>query len=154
MGLLFKRLSSLFCLLFLLTITLPAFATQYYPLNCRGGAPASMGFQIFPNGQNQLFVGFKGGTKPSSQGLAPGECSWSDRGFRPSEPTNLCVLNVQDLVLSSTSTGVSSCIPKPILQLFIHWSKSAPWMEKIRDESNYFTVNVTSDGAHCMIVNP
>ena len=125
-----------------------------YQLNCRGGAPESIGFQLTAGGKNQLYLGFKGGTKASGQGLAPGECSWPDRGFRAGEPTNLCVQNVSDVVLHSASTGSSSSMPKAQLQLIVHWSNSAPWLEKITDDKNYFTVNVNSDGAHCMVVTP
>lgn len=137
--------------LFLTFAMSPSFA---YQLDCRGGAPETIGFQLTAAGKNQLYVGFKGGTKPSGQGLAPGECSWPDRGFRAGEPTNLCVQNVSDIVLHSTSTGTSTCIPKAQMQLYVHWSKSAPWLDKIRDENNYFTVNVNSDGARCMVVAP
>ena len=41
-----------------------------------------------------ITVYFKGGTKPSGQGLAPGECSWLDRGFRVREPPRVCIYGI------------------------------------------------------------
>ena len=63
-----------------------AFA-QTFPLVCRGGGAISFAFS---HDQDTIFVRFKAGTKPSGQGLLPGECSWRDRGFRPGEPPRIC----------------------------------------------------------------
>lgn len=49
----------------------------------------AIGFQ--QSGQtSRLTVGFRKGSKPASQGLNPGECSWMDRGMRNSEPDSIC----------------------------------------------------------------
>src|ERR1700687_1116241 len=61
-------------------------AQQSYPLVCRGGANLPIG--PAPGERNFGFV-FTRGTRPASQGLAPGECSWADRGMRPEEPDRL-----------------------------------------------------------------
>lgn len=59
---------------------------QSYPLVCRGSANLEIG--IAPNEGNIAFT-FTRGTRPASQGLAPGECSWMDRGMYPNEPDRL-----------------------------------------------------------------
>jgi len=69
-----------------------------YPLICRG----SETFKIDPpmpcegcvspdEGPALRYVSFTfiRGSKPSGKGLAPGECSWLDRGMRPDEPDRL-----------------------------------------------------------------
>src|SRR5712692_5046972 len=59
---------------------------QGRPLVCRGSANLAIG--TAPGVGNFGFV-FTRGTKPASQGLAPGECSWQDRGMRADEPDRL-----------------------------------------------------------------
>src|SRR6266404_8817251 len=54
-----------------------------YPLVCRGGGSLVTG--IAPGERNIGFT-FVRGTKPAGEGLAPGECSWADRGMYSSEP--------------------------------------------------------------------
>src|SRR5258708_34074383 len=54
-----------------------------YPLVCRGGGSLVTG--IAPGERNIGFT-FVRGTKPAGEGLAPGECSWQDRGMYPNEP--------------------------------------------------------------------
>ncbi len=49
-----------------------------YPLVCRGGGSLVTG--IAPGERNIGFT-FIRGTKPAGEGLAPGECSWKDRGM-------------------------------------------------------------------------
>src|SRR5213080_5523635 len=56
---------------------------QNYPLVCRGGGGLVTG--IAPGERNIGFT-FVRGTKPAGEGLAPGECSWKDRGMYPNEP--------------------------------------------------------------------
>src|SRR5712692_4318496 len=57
--------------------------TESYPLVCRGGGSLVIG--IAPGERNIGFT-FTRGTKPAREGLAPGECSWEDRGMYPNEP--------------------------------------------------------------------
>src|SRR5712691_131073 len=54
-----------------------------YPLVCRGGGSLAIG--IAP-GEGNIGFSFTRGTKPAGDGLAPGECSWKDRGMYPNEP--------------------------------------------------------------------
>src|SRR5260370_23636326 len=56
---------------------------QSYPLVCRGSANLPIGTA---RGERNFGFVFTRGTKPASQGLAPGECSWTDRGMHPEEP--------------------------------------------------------------------
>ena len=56
---------------------------ENYPLVCRGGGSLVIG--MAPGERNIGFV-FTRGTKPAGAGLAPGECSWKDRGMYPNEP--------------------------------------------------------------------
>jgi len=64
-------------------------AQESYPLMCRGLKGAEIGFET---GSRMSFRFKKGtakadsGADPASSGLAPGECSWSDRGMRDGEP--------------------------------------------------------------------
>src|SRR6266542_5232063 len=64
-------------------------AQESYPLMCRGVKGAEIGFET---GSRMSFKFKKGtakadaGADPASSGLAPGECSWPDRGMRDGEP--------------------------------------------------------------------
>src|SRR5205807_1281793 len=59
---------------------------ESYPLVCRGGGSLVIG--IAPGERNIGFV-FTRGTKSAGEGLAPGECSWMDRGMHADEPNRL-----------------------------------------------------------------
>lgn len=59
---------------------------QSYPMTCRGGGTLS----IRNNGENGVQIGFQPARSAASQGLSPGQCTWSDRSLRPSEPTTIC----------------------------------------------------------------
>src|SRR5882762_998396 len=56
---------------------------ESYPLVCRGGP--TLPIYIAPGVTN---IGFKftHGTRPASEGLLPGQCSWEDRGMYDAEP--------------------------------------------------------------------
>jgi hypothetical protein len=64
-----------------------------YPMTCRGG-----GTLTISNNNNTGMRGrrmpvqikFQPGRGAASQGLSPGQCSWSDRALRPGEPTTIC----------------------------------------------------------------
>ena len=60
---------------------------ETYPLVCRGAASLKI-----DNGKSLAWYAgftFTRGTKPAGEGLAPGECSWMDRGMRDDEPDKL-----------------------------------------------------------------
>jgi hypothetical protein len=54
-----------------------------YPLRCHGAANMAR-----TTGQT-LIVEFSSSGGPAGNGLAGGQCSWDDRGFRPGEPTRI-----------------------------------------------------------------
>ena len=68
------------------TVRLPPNIEVSYPLVCRGGPSLKM--VILPDMKN-IGLTFVPGTKPAGDGLAPGECSWKDRGMNTGEPPRL-----------------------------------------------------------------
>jgi hypothetical protein len=57
-----------------------------YALRCRG--PSDFKLTEVPAAAFATYK-FKKGTRPADAGLAPGECSWLDRGMREGEPDTL-----------------------------------------------------------------
>jgi hypothetical protein len=102
-----------------------------YPLVCRG----SETFKLDPPGSCEgcvspeeapKYVSFRfiRGSKPSKDGLAPGECSWLDRGVRSDEPDRV----VQEI------EGVGG-------------AERYAWMKDLQSPASYWTFNVhTSRG--------
>lgn len=85
----FSNLLKVAAVVAILTPTLPiniASAQQSYPLSCRGGGTLS----IRNDGNNGVKIGFQAGAGAATQGLSPGQCTWSDRAFRSGEPTTIC----------------------------------------------------------------
>jgi hypothetical protein len=79
--------------LFLLTSS-PAAALGTFPLDCRGGGQLSLHFAQL---EHTLYVRFQPAPGPAGAGLAPGQCSWLDRAFRPGEPFQICDRGITDL---------------------------------------------------------
>lgn len=63
-----------------------AYAQQSYPMTCRGGGTLS----IRNDGGNGVRIRFQPAAGAASQGLSPGQCTWSDRALRPGEPITIC----------------------------------------------------------------
>jgi hypothetical protein len=63
-----------------------AHGQQSYPVTCRGGGT----LVIANDGSNGVRIRFQPGPGAAHDGLAPGQGSWSDRAFRPGEPTTIC----------------------------------------------------------------
>jgi|GEM_PF-5274686 len=59
-----------------------------YPLVCRGGGIISSTLTVTRATDTGRFQ-FKKGARSAESGLAPGECSWLDRGMRDGEPDAL-----------------------------------------------------------------
>lgn len=57
-----------------------------YPLTCRGGG----GLSIHNASGNQVQIRFLPGNGAVTNGLQPGQCTWSDRALRDSEPRRIC----------------------------------------------------------------
>jgi hypothetical protein len=62
-----------------------AYAQPSYPLTCRGG-----GNMVITSDGNNVRIRFQPGRGAATAGLSPGQCTWSDRAFRPGEPTTIC----------------------------------------------------------------
>src|SRR5438045_8663430 len=99
-----------------------------YPLVCRGGGRLVIG--IAPGERNIGFT-FVRGTKPASEGLAPGECSWKDRGMYPNEP---------DRVSQHVEEGSSSLKEGGTL------APENRWYEELHSADKYWTFMVSNNG--------
>jgi hypothetical protein len=97
----------------------PVHAAQSFPLLCRGGG--TMQFRSHAgNGAgtfNILGLFFNKGTRPAGLGLAPGQCSWLDRGMRGNEP---------DILQQDVPANVTS----------------APWFSDLRNPGKFWTFQV------------
>src|SRR5882672_1007114 len=67
----------------ILSVSAAARTPDDYPLVCGGGGSLVIGTAP---GEGNIGFRFTRGTKPAGEGLAPGECSWNDRGMYPNEP--------------------------------------------------------------------
>src|SRR6266550_6592607 len=105
---------------------------QSYPLICRGSANLAIG--IAPGDGNIGFV-FTRGTKPANQGLAPGECSWVDRGMYANEP---------DKLSQHVANGIQS--------LSGNLAPENRWYEELHSPDRYWTFMVYNDRQGQMIV--
>jgi hypothetical protein len=118
-------------------------AAQSFLLHCRGGG---MGYKIsFSHSKAEIFVRFKPGTAPAGQGLAPGQCSWEDRAFRPGEPVQIChsVSAFELLIRSSAANPDSATVTT--------FSIEAPYVADLRDPAKGWVFRVVNDGI-CMRV--
>src|SRR5712692_6205558 len=104
-----------------------------YPLVCRGGGSLVTG--IAPGERNIGFT-FVRGTKPAGDGLAPGECSWKDRGMYPSEPDRVS----QHIEEGSESLKVGGTL-----------APENRWYEELHSSDKYWTFMVSNNGAGQMI---
>ena len=99
-----------------------------YPLVCRGGGSLVIG--IAP-GERDIGFTFVRGTKPASEGLAPGECSWKDRGMYPNEP---------DRVSQHVEEGSGSLKEGGTL------APENRWYEELHSSDKYWTFMVSNNG--------
>ena len=106
---------------------------QSYPLVCRGSANLAIG--TAPGEGNIGFV-FTRGSKPASQGLAPGGCSWVDRGVRAEEPDRLS----QHVANGTQSLSGGNLAPEN------------RWYQELHSPDNYWTFQVYSNGQGQLIV--
>jgi hypothetical protein len=89
---LFARPLSWAALLLAITLALPALGqTTTYPLRLRGSTNLATSYN---NGS--LVIEFERGSAPAGNGLQPGEGSWLDRGFRPTEPDAIVEMLTED----------------------------------------------------------
>lgn len=104
-----------------------ALTQQNYPLICRGGGGLVTG--AAPGEENIGFT-FARGTKPAGEGLAPGECSWTDRGMFASEPDRV----------SQHVEGGSELIVGGTL------APGNRWYEELHSANSYWTFMVSNNG--------
>jgi len=104
-----------------------ALTQQSYPLICRGGGSLVTG--AAPGDENIGFT-FARGTKPAGEGLAPGECSWTDRGMYSSEPDRVS----QHVEGGSESLGGGALAP------------GNRWYEELHSANAYWTFMVSNNG--------
>ena len=102
-----------------------AVTPRTYPLVCRGSKDVTIEVTI----GKTLALKFKKGSAPAGDGLAPGECSWQDRGINAAEPNQL----VQEV-----REGAES-------------DPEYKWSAELRDPSAYWTFDVYNDGKGHMI---
>jgi len=98
-----------------------------YPLVCRGGGSLVIG--IAP-GEGNIGFSFTRGTKPAGQGLAPGECSWKDRGMYPNEPDRVS----QHVAEGSDSLKVGGSL-----------APENRWYEDLHSADSYWTFMVSNN---------
>jgi hypothetical protein len=82
-----KNNQTLTCLAALITfgLSLSVWADEtHWPLRLRGSGDLQTEYN-----DGNLIVSFQPGSGPANSGLQPGEASWLDRGFRPTEPHQL-----------------------------------------------------------------
>jgi hypothetical protein len=106
----------------------PARLLEDYPLVCRGGGSLVIG--IAP-GEGNIGFSFTRGTTPAGDGLAPGECSWVDRGMYPNEPDRVS----QHVAEGSESLKVGGSL-----------APENKWYEELHSSDNYWTFMVSNNG--------
>jgi hypothetical protein len=99
-----------------------------YPLVCRGGGSLVTG--IAPGERNIGFT-FTRGTKSAREGLAPGECSWEDRGMYPNEPDRVS----QHVEEGSESLKVGGTL-----------APENGWYEELHSSDKYWIFTVSNNG--------
>ena len=99
-----------------------------YPLVCRGGGGLVVG--IAPGERNIGFI-FVHGTRSAGEGLAPGECSWVDRGMYPNEPDSVS----QHVEEGSESLKVGGTL-----------APENRWYEELHSADSYWTFMVSNNG--------
>jgi hypothetical protein len=103
---------------------------QDFPLICRGGA--SMRFKAAKGNVDHTFnilgLFFDKGTRPARLGLAPGHCSWIDRGMSAAEP---------DILQQEVGPNVTSAL----------------WFRELKDPARYWTFRVHTTPAGVLLVS-
>jgi hypothetical protein len=104
---------------------------QSYPLVCRGDKHALIQASDEPQG---VSLTFKKGSAAVASGLAPGECSWLDRGLSAAEPDILVQPTRQ---LRADEVAVSA---------------EHKWTDDLKDPEKYWTFDVYNDRKGQLIV--
>lgn len=86
-----QRTLLLACLMIALGVASQA---QSFPLTCKGSSSVTL--DLVPDA-HEVFIHFQKGNQPAGPNganLAPGVCSWGDRGMRPAESSALCAKQI------------------------------------------------------------
>jgi hypothetical protein len=78
---------------------------QSFPLICKGSSSTFV--RVVPD-FHEVFINFQKGNGPAGPNganLAPGTCSWTDRGMRPAESSVLCAKQIFNYEVGFTETG-------------------------------------------------
>ncbi len=115
---------------------------ESYPLVCRGGPSVGRGSVSVSGKGNNIAFYFTRGTKPAREGLAPGECSWVDRGMHADEPDMLSQHVEEDTVFSEImKIGRTPLSPKST------WlPPENRWYEELLSSDKYWTFQVYNNG--------
>jgi hypothetical protein len=99
-----------------LAVAGPAGAQQSYPLTCKIG---TMNSEQIGGPLPIQTLEFSKSTAPASSGLQPGQCAWTDRGFKPSEPSQICfhagisgIVITNGTPIAGTFTGPGAALAK------------------------------------------
>jgi len=121
----------------LLTLATPSARAQgTFPLQCRGGGQANMKYD---SAERTIYARFRPAPGPAGNGLAPGQCSWLDRAFRPGEPGQICQRNITVINFFWGPSGNTLFAPE------------AEWVYNMPHQNLVTTVNVYNEGT-CMRV--
>jgi hypothetical protein len=112
------------CLGLLVLPTIAIAQPQSFPLVCRGGGNMPFEHRLTDAGVYVTFS-FTKGNAPAGSGttLAPGSCSWIDRGLTNDEPNRICPHKVQNSFIAWRVPGV----------LVLARSADAPYLEELSD---------------------
>ncbi|HZM90195.1 MAG TPA: NHL repeat-containing protein [Blastocatellia bacterium] len=100
-----------------------------YPMVCRGGGSISSTLTVNRVTDTAQFE-FKKGSRSAESGLAPGECSWLDRGMRDGEP---------DVLIQYPDRP-----PKKI---------DAGWIKELQVPGGYWMFSVFNDGNRLVVTD-
>ncbi len=101
-------------------------SSQSYPLVCRGSTSATIWFKP----ERRLVLKFIKGTAPADSRLAPGECSWTDRGMSAGEP---------DMLVQPVPEGADE-------------QPEYKWVSELKDADTLWSFDVYNDGHGQLIV--
>ena len=121
-----------------------------FPIVCRGGEGLSFEITERPGHQGATIrMAFQPGTGPFSDGLQSGQCTWLDRGFRPSEPRRIChdVSDFRVIFRAEEGAGVIAAFHNTSLQ-----SRYRDYLGDLRQESTQVRFWVFHDGDRCLKV--
>ena len=133
-----KKILTSIALLAAISFTPAQAAPTSYVLMCKGGGNMSIDYN---SSSKKLIVNFNAGKRSGSNGIASGNCTWVDRGFRPREPHRLCQSGVNDIRFHMNGSDKITSLK----------SNKAPYIRNILN-GRPFQVRVYNDNAGCMKV--